>query len=464
MIQFLKISFIYFIIISIHAFNYTLTSKDSNELAWSFKAIHSDKSISYNEKKVFIPASTLKVVSMLFALDTLGADYTFKTKLYYTGKISKGILDGDLYIVGGSDPYLNHPQLINLAKSVQKLGIKKVNGFLNYDTSLYKEHKTISSIGLGDQTYNPSFGPLNSEFNRHSLWINSQKQYQSIIPELEIKLTKSNQLLPTQKFKWEESTDSESWKINPNEKLSRREDLPIRNAALWTTKMLSFHLSSYGITIKGIRNKLLPKESNLIFSNKSLPLWNLISLTMEYSNNLFAESIAMTACQKKGSQFRDQQSCAKEIQKYFLKYSKSQSNIVNASGLSVDNKLTADAMSEFLKNKGSKDWQGHSLESFLSISGQSGWMRDRLESPEYNLRVFAKTGSLDFINNIVGLVKVKSGAWYSFSIFHMDEKKRNLLDLLPKKKLKRLENEAKTWRRSSLGKLDSILAEFINQH
>ncbi|MDR2284676.1 MAG: D-alanyl-D-alanine carboxypeptidase, partial [Sphingobacterium sp.] len=46
-------------------------------------------------------ASTLKVITSITGLDLLGANYTYKTRLYYTGSIdSLGILHGDIIIQG----------------------------------------------------------------------------------------------------------------------------------------------------------------------------------------------------------------------------------------------------------------------------------------------------------------------------------------------------------------------------
>ena len=464
MIQFLKVSLFIVISISSNAFEYSYKKKVNETLSWSFHSLDTSTTYEQNPKVLISPASTLKVITMLYALDSLGANFKFKTKIYYSGSIKENILDGDLIIVGGSDPYIKHPQLYNMAKAVQRFGIKEIRGRVIYDISSYPEHKKISEIGLGDQTYNPSFGPLNSEFNRHSLWKTKDKSYTSIIPELSIGLDISNKLKPTQKFSWKEEKNKESWKVNKFEKLKSRHDIPIRNAGNWSANLFKYHLNSVGIIVEKVEKGLLPKSSKLIFINESLPLWNIISLTMEYSNNLLAESIVMRACQENKVTPLNQNNCSKMIQNKFNKLTKEKSTIVNASGLSTFNLISTNSMSKFIKVNSNKSWQGNTLGSFLSISGQTGWMRKRLNSPLYNMHVFAKTGSLDFINNIVGLVRTKKNKWYSFSIFHTDNKSRDDLNLNPSKRLKQLKKEAKSWRKSSVYKLDHILQSFIDQN
>ncbi len=58
--------------------------------------------------KSLIPASVMKLITTSAAIELLGPDYTFKTSIGYTGKISKffNILNGDIVIKGGGDPSL----------------------------------------------------------------------------------------------------------------------------------------------------------------------------------------------------------------------------------------------------------------------------------------------------------------------------------------------------------------------
>lgn len=57
-----------------------------------------------NREKLFAPASTTKLFSTAAALDALGADYRFRTPVYYRGKLNEqGELDGDLILVASGD-------------------------------------------------------------------------------------------------------------------------------------------------------------------------------------------------------------------------------------------------------------------------------------------------------------------------------------------------------------------------
>ncbi len=61
-----------------------------------------------NENKFFVPASTTKLLTEGTALQLLGQDYRFHTRVYWTGKFkSKGILEGDIVLVASGDPNLS---------------------------------------------------------------------------------------------------------------------------------------------------------------------------------------------------------------------------------------------------------------------------------------------------------------------------------------------------------------------
>lgn len=90
-----------------------------------------------------ITASTMKTVTSATALETIGKDFTFSTRVYAVGKIDKhGTLKGNIVIKGGGDPTLgskyfaNQPSFADtIATVVEKAGIKNVKGKIIVDGS-----------------------------------------------------------------------------------------------------------------------------------------------------------------------------------------------------------------------------------------------------------------------------------------------------------------------------------------
>lgn len=112
----------------------------------------------YNEQQLMRPASTLKAITAIAALDKLGADYQLKTELYYTGKIQNGTLIGDVYCVGGLDPLFDKTDMIAFADCIKSLGVDTIRGNLYADKSM----KDLNTLGEGwcwDDD-NPILSPL----------------------------------------------------------------------------------------------------------------------------------------------------------------------------------------------------------------------------------------------------------------------------------------------------------------
>jgi PBP4 family serine-type D-alanyl-D-alanine carboxypeptidase len=121
-----------------------------------------------NPDDQFVPASAVKVLIAGSAFAALGAEHRFRTRVHRTGPVRHGVLDGDLVLVAGGDlvlgprsrphgqvavPYPDHTygsatdlipgdplqQLRALAGQVRCRGIRRVEGRIVVDASLFRE-------------------------------------------------------------------------------------------------------------------------------------------------------------------------------------------------------------------------------------------------------------------------------------------------------------------------------------
>lgn len=60
--------------------------------------------LAYNPGLFMVPASTMKLIATSAALLLLGPDYRFQTKVYYTGTLNNGTINGNLIMKGLGDP------------------------------------------------------------------------------------------------------------------------------------------------------------------------------------------------------------------------------------------------------------------------------------------------------------------------------------------------------------------------
>lgn len=112
----------------------------------------------YNERQMMRPASTMKVVTAIAAIDKLGGSHLFKTSLHYTGKIENGTLTGDVYCVGGMDPRFNNDDMRAFVESLHQMGVDTIRGKIVADRNL-KEPELLGEGWCWDDK-NPVLSPL----------------------------------------------------------------------------------------------------------------------------------------------------------------------------------------------------------------------------------------------------------------------------------------------------------------
>ena len=111
-----------------------------------------------NERQALRPASTMKVVTAVAALDRLGGSHQFLTKLYYTGEVQDSTLYGDLYCVGGFDPAFNSDDMRAFIESVLQMGIDTIRGRIVADRTM-KDGDLLGEGWCWDDD-NPKISPL----------------------------------------------------------------------------------------------------------------------------------------------------------------------------------------------------------------------------------------------------------------------------------------------------------------
>lgn len=110
------------------------------------------------ERQTLRPASTMKLVTAIAAIDRLGGSYLLRTSLYYKGKIEGRTLTGDLYCVGGFDPRFNADDMRAFVEGITQMDIDTIRG------SIYADVSMKDSLRLGEgwcwDDRNPVLSPL----------------------------------------------------------------------------------------------------------------------------------------------------------------------------------------------------------------------------------------------------------------------------------------------------------------
>ena len=90
----------------------------------------------YQARQLLRPASTMKLLTAITALDCLGGDYLFSTRLHYTGEIVDSMLVGNVYCVGGFDPMVSDGDVNAMAANLRSLGVNSLQGYVIADLTM----------------------------------------------------------------------------------------------------------------------------------------------------------------------------------------------------------------------------------------------------------------------------------------------------------------------------------------
>jgi PBP4 family serine-type D-alanyl-D-alanine carboxypeptidase len=172
-----------------------------------------------NSQQLFVPGSTTKLLTMGTALELLGDDYRFHTRIYRTGPIEKdGTLKGDLVLVASGDLNLSNriqpdgtlafenedhsyggPDSIGLpgdplqvirefAKQVAAKGIKRIKGRVLVDATLFPEgdrelgtNVVISPIVVNDNVIDVIIRPGPTEGSPAQIKVAPQTAYVTVL-------------------------------------------------------------------------------------------------------------------------------------------------------------------------------------------------------------------------------------------------------------------------------------------
>lgn len=93
--------------------------------------------LALGEQRALNPASVMKLVTTLAALDSLGPAQVWQTRVWVDGEVRDGVLRGDLILQGGGDPALTRERFGTLLREVRDRGIRAIQGDLILDGELY---------------------------------------------------------------------------------------------------------------------------------------------------------------------------------------------------------------------------------------------------------------------------------------------------------------------------------------
>jgi len=372
------------------------------------------------------PASVTKATTATYALETLGSDFTFKTRLIATGPVVDGTLQGDLVLVGSGDPMLNTNNLAEMAQTLKATGLRKITGKFRVWAQALPYQKQIDR-GQPDQVgYNPAVSGLNLNYNRVFFeWKRDTSGYsvsmdarsEKFRPEVAIaRMRVVDRASPVYTYKQDGTVDR--WTVS---RAALGDGggrwLPVRRPDLYAGEVFQWLARAHGIKLpKVLVAKNLP-QGDVLAVHESPELTTIVRLMLKYSVNLTAEVIGLTASLARGYKPTTLKTSAAKMNVWLKEnLAMNHARLSDHSGLSDSSRLSA---SDMVKALVRADNRLHGLmKEVVPLDSQGR------QNPDATHRIHAKTGSLNFVSTLAGYVETADGRPLVFAIFTGDLERR----------------------------------------
>lgn len=305
----------------------------------------------HNTSMPLLPASIMKAVTTATLLEKASADYRYHTPIYIDGPLDMGILRGNLIVEGACDPSVNSAVepfgqdiIEEITDALRLAGITKIEGNVLIDETAYGGTPRPASWHPSDfkEAYGTGIHTFNFENNA-----NGRKSVE-----------------------------------NPSRVFMSR---------------LKRALSAEMITIDG--KDLGEGKRTLLFDHVSPPVDEIMRSCMMRSDNMFAEAMLRTYGKLEGKDGSTETAATRELAYWTDRDMPMEGvEIIDGSGLSRSNRVTADFMTGMLGVMG----DNATYVSFFPLAGQEGTLKSFLAETPLDSYIAMKTGSMKGVQCYAG--------------------------------------------------------------
>ena len=381
-----------------------------------------------------IPASTVKLATAVAALDLLGPEHRFRTELLADGVIENGVLHGDLILRGGGDPSLDLADLLGLAVRLETTGIRTVDGRFLIDDTALPRFSEIEPSQPPEAPYNASIGALSVAFNRvHLAWWGGGRIDAAALPplyEARFEPAPPSRLPPGGVALKSSDQRAVVWRVADRGRRRQLIELPVKDPGLHAGALFRRFAGAQGISLGSPLRGVTPAGASVLAVHESAPLRYLVQDMLLYSNNMMAELIGLSAAQRRGDAWGGLDVAGRLLLGHLGELMPETdwrgATLGNLSGLDGTARLTPRQLAAIARY----GWQHEALPALLPGGGWSGTLTRRFASTGEALRVWAKTGTLNYGSALAGYLFPMTDRPAVFVTMVADTGKRDAYDAL----------------------------------
>ena len=392
---------------------------------------------SRNDDMAMVPAAINKLFTTAAAYSRLGPRFNFENYLYYSGSIdSKGTLQGDLIVTGTGDPFFCSDRFPHtdstfhrMLESIRKKGIRRVNGHVYADTSIFLGDNINPTWRWSDIGNYFGSGAYGLNYNENSVDVHFRAGRRVGDPAV---ITSTHPDIPIVNHVVTGPRDTvfdvcfygapyENGRVCRGVVPLGTADTHFRaslpNPAYQMAKDFTAYLDSRGVKVSGEPSVhfTMPTHYKKLHVDTAFNLFMNAALTTQTNNNLAAESLF-----KLMGYLRDghgnYESGRKFMYEYFneLGLDGTEINMVDGSGLSRDNHVTAYFVCQFL--------DAVARQPFFPDFARAMGISEKI--PEYDIipevsddcSLKIKSGVMTGVRNFVGYFTNEDDQMFSFAI------------------------------------------------
>ena len=329
-----------------------------------------NKRYSRNSNKRLTPASTIKILTSLMAIERWGLDHRFTTEFYQTR-------DGTLWVKGYGDPYITSEELESVAINIKPLLPRPVTE-IAMDTSIFADSLYVDGRTDTDNPYDAPPSALGVNFNTVYL-----KHIKGVIESGEDQTPTTDTTL-----RIGATLPQGIHRVN----VKTRE-----NAELYFMEVFAEKLKEQGISVSSdyIEKSILPRRAKLVYRHEnSRTLAEVVKALLAYSNNYIANQLFFLLAADQSIEPVTTK-MAQDYTALYIRNNFSWSNVIVAdgAGLSRNNQINVNQLLELVNR-----FQPH--QNLLRCKRKD---------------ICAKTGSLKGVKTLAGFV-LSGTEWHPFAI------------------------------------------------
>jgi len=404
---------------------------------------------TYQDKKLYRPASIQKLITGITALVELSPNHAFTTSVYYKGVVADSTLYGDLYVVGGFDSEFGEQEMDELVGRVAALGIHRIEGKVIGDVSLADSLYYGDGWSWNDAVYEfqPCLSPL--MYCKGVVSVTARPAPQDTIAEISVSPMSSYYTVENRTRC--RCPEAGRFRVTRNWMEQGNRLTVAGNVSARTTKLLSLHNSQKffmhtfieRLRWRGIetgdycfgelslradslcaRGKASSSPDSAVWvASVSHSLAEVLTRAMKKSDNLSAEAmlrhLALMSDKKKHVSASD----GVEIIGHLIRrmgYDPKSYCLVDGSGVSLYNYVSPDLLLAFLKYAYARPDVYAVLKESLPIAGVDGTLWYRMRGKSAYKKVRAKTGTVTGISSLAGFAHTPGNHVLAFVIINQN--------------------------------------------